>query len=51
MPASRSSWLQRWLGLALARRSLRRHLHAGGPDAVAALAAVVAGAPLPRPGP
>jgi hypothetical protein len=45
MPAGRSSWLQRTLGLALARRSLRRYLAASGPDGVAALAAAVAARP------
>jgi hypothetical protein len=45
MPAGRSSWLLRTLGLALARRSLRHYLDESGPEAVAALAAVVAGRP------
>jgi hypothetical protein len=45
MSAGRSSWLLRSLGLALARRSLRRDLAAGGPDGVAALLAVVSGLP------
>lgn len=45
MPAGRSSWLLRTLGLALARRSLRRYLDARGPEATAALAAAVSGRP------
>jgi hypothetical protein len=45
MAVGRSSWLLRSLGLALARRSLRRHLDARGPDGVAALLAVVSGRP------
>lgn len=45
MPAGRSSSLLRTLGLALARRSLRRYLDASGPEAAAALAAAVSGRP------
>jgi hypothetical protein len=41
MAAGRSTWLQRSLGLALARRSLRRYLTATGPAGFAALAATL----------
>jgi hypothetical protein len=45
MAAGRSPWLLRSLGLALARRSMRRDLAARGPDGVAALLVVVSARP------
>jgi hypothetical protein len=41
MAAGRTTWLERSLGLALARRSLRRYLAATGPEGFAALAATL----------
>jgi hypothetical protein len=45
MAAGRSSWLVRTLGLALARRTLRRYLDMSRPEGIAALVTIVAGRP------
>jgi hypothetical protein len=45
MAAGRSSWLVRTLGLALARRSLRRSLDVSRPEGIAALVTIVSGRP------